>query len=288
MTISGGQSAAWRPMNPVPGASLEPRLADAAGAALPASLQVGDLRLALSEHRIHTLYQPIVRLADRRPVGLEVLARLDHPRLGTLAPGRFVQPMEAAGLAGELTEAVLVAALADWPPGQLAELDLTLSFNFPPEVLLSDAALTGLETARAAAGLAAGQIVIEMTENDPFADPAALSRAARRLRALGYGIAADDVSRAAADEPGLFELEFTVLKLDKSFVQDAADDPVAADRVRRLSHDAHAAGMSVTAEGVETEAQWAAMHALGVDLAQGYLISPPLSVAGIGGWHRAW
>jgi len=288
MTISLGQSAAWQGLGPVDAAPLQSAPADGTGAVFSPALQVGDLRLALDENRIHTLYQPIVRLADRRPVGLEVLARLHHPRLGTLAPGRFVQSMETAGLAGDLTEAVLVAALADWPPERLRELDLTLAFNFPPEVLISDAALTRLETVRTAAGVSANRIVIELTEEDPLADPAALSRAAGRLRALGYGIAADDVSREVAHNPALFQVGFTVLKLDKALVQNAADDPAIAELIRRLSHDARAAGMSVTAEGVENEEQWAAMHALAVDLGQGYLISPPVSAAAIRGWHRAW
>ena len=287
MTVSEAQSAAWRRESAIHAAPLVRGLADDAGAPFPA-LPVGDLWLALAENRIHTLYQPIVRLADRRPAGLEVLARLDHPRLGTLSPASFVPSMERAGLAGALTEAVLVAALADWPAERLAELELTLAFNFPPEILTSDAAVARLETVRVAAGLAANQIVIELTENDPFADPVALSRAVRRLRALGYGIAADDVGRDAADDAALFDIGFTALKLDKTLVQDAPTDPAAAALICRLSRDARAAGMSVTAEGIENEEQWAAVQALAVDLAQGYLISLPLSAAVARRWHRSW
>jgi EAL domain-containing protein (putative c-di-GMP-specific phosphodiesterase class I) len=249
---------------------------------------VGDLRLALAEHRIHTLYQPIVRLSDRHPVGLEVLARLDHPRFGMLVPGRFIQSMETAGLVGELTEAVMVAAFADWCPRELAELGLTLAFNLPPELLLNDAALSALDRLRAGAGVPAACVVIELTESDPLADLAALARATQRLRGLGYGIAIDDVSPGMGNEPGLFGVGFTALKLDKAVVQDAADDAAAADFVRGACRDAHAAGMSVTAEGVEDEGLWSTMQALGVDLAQGYLISPPLAAAATRTWHRGW
>jgi EAL domain-containing protein (putative c-di-GMP-specific phosphodiesterase class I) len=249
---------------------------------------VGDLRLALAEHRIHTLYQPIVRLSDRHPVGLEVLARLDHPRLGMLAPGRFIQPMETAGLVGDLTEAVMIAAFADWRAGDLAELGLTLAFNFPPEVLLNDAALGALDRLRAGAGVPAACVTVELTESNPLPDLAALARAAHRLRGLGYGIAIDDVSPEMGNEPALFGLGFTALKLDKTVVQDAADDAAAADFVCGACHAAHAAGMSVTAEGVEDAALWSAMQALGVDQAQGFLISPPVGAAAARAWHRGW
>ncbi len=288
MTISGNESAGWRREAPVYSTPREPDYAHDSVISTQPALQVGDLRLALAEHRIHTLYQPIVRLDDRRAVGLEVLARLDHPRLGMLAPGRFIQPMETAGLVGELTEAVMVAAFADWRAEDLAELGLTLAFNFPPEVLLNDTAVSALDRLRAGAGLCAGSVVIELTESSPLADLAVLSRAVRRLRGLGYGIAIDDVSREMGNDPGLFDVGFTALKLDKTVVQDSMDDAAASDFVRHACRDAHAAGMTATAEGVEDEALLLAMQALGVDLAQGYLISPPVSAAAIRSWHRGW
>ena len=288
MTISGSESAGWPHEVPVGPTPREPNPAHDLVIAVQASLQVGELRLALAEQRIHTLYQPIVRLSDRRPVSLEVLARLDHPRLGMLTPGRFIQPMESAGLVSELTEAVMVAAFADWGAADLADLGLTLAFNFPPEVLLNDAALTVLDRLRAGAGLSAASVVIELTESNPLADLAALARAALRLRGLGYGMAIDDVSPEMGNDPALFGLGFTALKLDKTVVQDAPDDPAAADFVRRACRDAHSAGMTVTAEGVEDEALWSVMQALGVDLAQGYLISPPLGATASRAWHRDW
>jgi EAL domain-containing protein (putative c-di-GMP-specific phosphodiesterase class I) len=96
----------------------------------------------------------MVRLSDRRPISLEVLARLEHPRHGMLAPEHFVPQMEDAGLARRLTERVAALAFGDHTR-YLAKLDLRLALNLPLDVLLDNAALSALDAQREAAGIAA-------------------------------------------------------------------------------------------------------------------------------------
>lgn len=288
MTTGGNESTIWRPGAAVRAIPLEAVLAREPAEREPLPLPIGELRSALVEQRVRARYQPIVRVSDCRPVALEVLARLDHPLLGVLPPDRFIRSMESAGLGRRLTEVVLARAFADWSAERLARLDLMLALNFPPDVLSDDAALSRLETLRAGAGIPAARLIIELTEGDPSADLAEIARAAEQLRALGYTIAIDDISREMHTHRALLGFAFTVLKLDKELVRDALTNPASAEFIRFVIFEAHAAGMSVTAEGVEDVAVWRAMEALGVDLAQGYLVGRALTAADVIGWHRDW
>jgi EAL domain-containing protein (putative c-di-GMP-specific phosphodiesterase class I) len=251
-------------------------------------MDLTELTAAMQGAMIETRYQPIIRIADRRPVGLEALARLNHPVRGTLLPDRFVPQIEDAGLAAELTGLVSARAFADLAGPFLAERGLWVSVNFPLDVLLQPAALDRLEEQRIAAGLAAGQIVIELTESRPVDDIPTLRRSLERLRVLGYGAAIDDVGPAVPRLAPLLDLPFTSLKLDKDLVQQVG----SSAEVRRFLADtiaqARAHGLTVVAEGVETDAIWEQMRQLGADEVQGFLAARPLPVAAVPIWWDAW
>jgi EAL domain-containing protein (putative c-di-GMP-specific phosphodiesterase class I) len=247
-------------------------------------LDVTELRLALAGGQVRTMYQPIVRVSDRCPVGLEVLARLADPVRGLLEPDQFVAGMEVAGLGRALFEAVIEAAFADWHGGGLGRLGVSLAINLPLDVLIEPGARDWLEGARARHGVPAERIVIELTESQPLLSMPELAVAAAALRALGYGLAIDDVGPDIRDHGPLLDLPFTVLKLDRALVQ-ATGEGTAPDFLRGVMVAARAAGLVVVAEGVEDEATWAAMAAHGVDHVQGYLVSRPLTAAGTVAWH---
>jgi EAL domain-containing protein (putative c-di-GMP-specific phosphodiesterase class I) len=251
-------------------------------------MELSELRAVLSDATIETRYQPIVRVADRRPVGLEALVRLNHPLKGQIRPDCFVPQIERAGLGAELTGLVCVRAFSDLSGCFLAGLDLRMSVNFPLDVLLMPAALERLEEQRAAAGVAADQIIVELTESQPVEDIPRLRRSLERLRTLGYGAAIDDVGPAVPRLERLLELPFSSLKLDKGLVRRAADAAEVCASIANTISTAKAHGMTVTAEGVETEASWRCMAALGVDEVQGFLVARPLPVAAVSVWREAW
>ncbi len=153
-----------------------------------------ELHDALTGTMIEARYQPIVRLADRQPVALEALARLNHPAHGTLLPDSFVPQLECAGLARELTEIVSARVFADLTGPAFVGCNLIVTLNFPLDVLLQPAALSRLDAQRAAAGIPASQVVVELTESQPVEDMVTLLRSLERLRTLGYGVSIDDVS----------------------------------------------------------------------------------------------
>lgn len=245
-----------------------------------------ELAQALNGATIETRYQPIVRLSDRRPIAFETLARLNHPREGTLLPDDFVPQIEDAGLAAQLTDLVASRAFADMQ-GPVGELGLLLSLNFPLDVMLVPAALARLEACRREAGVAPDRIIVELTESRPVHDLPALRRSVEHLRAGGYRVAIDDVVPDLLNLAELLKLPFTSVKLDKELVQQSGQE-LSAGFVRALAERAHDKGMLVIAEGVEDAAIWARIAALGADYAQGFFVARPLPATAVAVWHEAW
>ncbi len=243
------------------------------------------MRAALAGHRIRTLYQPVVRLRDRCPVGIEVLARLAGPDETLVGPDAFVPGMEAGGLGRALFEAVIGSAFDDWQSAGLGDLGVTLAVNLPLDVLIEPAARAWLEATRLRHRIAAESITLELTESQPLLGIPELAAAAAELRGHGYGLAIDDVGPDIRDHTPLLDLPFTILKLDRGVVQ-AATEPDAAAFIRGAIAEARLAGLTVVAEGVEDEATWQAMVAHGVDHVQGFLVSRPLTAAAMVAWHR--
>lgn len=259
-----------------------------AGLARSDRLSLAELHDALSGARIQTRYQPIVRIDNRAPIGLEVLARLEHPERGILPPDLFVPQIEEAGLAWPLTEAVVRRAFDDWGNGRLDALGLTLAINFPLDVLLIPDALIWLEEQRQAAGLKAEALVIELTESRPVTQITRLRKAIAKLRSIGYGLAIDDVGPELRDHQALLDLKFTALKLDKDLVRESPDSPVASRFLTQTITAARAAHLTIIAEGVEDHDIWRRMAGLGVDQAQGFLVARPLPANAVPLWHRDW
>ncbi|WP_428487894.1 EAL domain-containing protein [Rhodopila sp.] len=251
-------------------------------------LGLSELRAALDGTMIEPRYQPIIRMSDRHPIGLEALVRLSHPVAGVLLPSQFVPQIEDAGLAGQLTELVSGRVLADLLGPDLAGSGLRISVNFPLDVLLRPAALDRLEAQRVAAGIPASRIIVELTESKPVANVVTLRRSLEHLRGLGYGIAIDDVGPAVPRLAPLLELPFTSLKLDKDLVMRAIVSPETERFVATTIAQAKQHGLTVVAEGVETEETWARMLALGADEAQGFLAARPLPLAAVPIWLEAW
>jgi EAL domain-containing protein (putative c-di-GMP-specific phosphodiesterase class I) len=251
-------------------------------------MQPSELHAALTGTMIETRYQPIVRLADRAPVAVEALARLNHPARGMMLPHRFVPQVEDAGMATVLTEMVARRAFADMAAAALAQHKLHIAVNFPLDVLLVPQALALLDMQRRRDGITAEQVIIELTESQPVQDVAMLHTATSRLRNAGYQVVIDDVEPAVPQLAALLELPFTGIKLDKDLVQRMADDTASCDFVARVVDTAKGRGLTVTAEGVEHAATWDRLVGLGVDQAQGFLIARPLMAVAIPVWLRRW
>ena len=257
------------------------------GAGSAGHLPLADLHEALADGQISARYQPVVRIADRRPVALEVLARLEHPRLGTLCPDLFIPAMEAGGLGWPLTQAVVGRAFADWQAA-LQPLGLSLAVNFPLDALLLPQARDWLDRQCAASGIPPALVTIELTESLPVAPLEAVRTAVARFHAGGYVLAIDDVGPDVRDHRLLLDLAFGILKLDKNLVRGSADNAAARAFLADSIAAARAARLTIVAEGIEDMADWNRMAALGIEQAQGFLIGRPMAARDVAGWHAAW
>jgi EAL domain-containing protein (putative c-di-GMP-specific phosphodiesterase class I) len=253
-----------------------------------AGMRPGELDAALNSATFEASYQPIVRIADRVPVGFEALARLNHPTRGTLMPEWFVPQIEESGLAVRLTELLVDRALADLAAPLLAAGTLRLSLNFPLDVLLLPEALERLDGRRRDAGIPASRIVLEMTESRPVEDLDGLGVVLEKLRGDGYRVSIDDVLPAMPRLDELLQLPFGSLKFDRSVVQaldTSADMPAFMRRVIAMAQERR---LVIVAEGVEDVPTWQRIAALGVELAQGFLIARSMPADAVPGWLEAW
>ncbi len=251
-------------------------------------LTTSEVALTFRADQLECRFQPIVRLADRKPVGLETLVRMAHPERGTIGPDHFVPQIERGGLSLRLTEAVARTAMAEVNADFLEAHDLYLALNVPLDVLLFPEALIRIDAHRVLFGIPVGRLLIELTESRPVVDLPALAAAVGRWREAGYRVAVDDMGPEMMHQLDLFDLPFNLIKLDKQIVLRSEHDARARSYLQRTVDRAHARGLSVIAEGVENEAMWNRLFELGVENVQGFLIARAMPASALGAWLSAW
>jgi len=243
-----------------------------------------ELRGARERGELRLLYQPIVALASGRIVGAEALLRWDHPTRGLLRPAEFFPAAEAAGVMAEIAFFAVEDACrsaCDWPVVDEAVSLPLLSVNITPQLLTRREFLGRVEQAVASARLPPGRLVLELTEGAAVEDAPNTFAGLRRLRALGVRTAIDDFGTGYSSLSYLREMPVDILKLDKLFVDAVASDGDARMLTRGILELARALGKLVIAEGIEHEAQAAALRELGCTLGQGFRFSRPVSDAEI-------
>ena len=236
-----------------------------------------DLRLGLERCEFELNYQPILDLKSEHVCGFEALLRWRHPRLGMVAPDMFIPLAEETGLIvgiGEWALRTACAEAATWPAGVSVAVNLSTQ-------QFGDGNLTEtIDAALAASGVAPQRLELEITESVLLRDSRANLLTLRKLRERGIRIALDDFGTGYSSLGYLQRFPFSKLKIDRSFISGLPASDEGQAIVRSVIGLGQSLGMRVTAEGVETQAQYDWVRA-GCDEAQGYLISRPLSAAEI-------
>ena len=272
--VSGGKSL-WSARTPADlGRAL--REAAVAGRRRVPVMSTSDVAITFDSRNVECRFQPIVRLADRRPVGMETLVRLQHEEYGTIGPDQFIPQIERAGLSLRLTEAVAAAAMAAVDPALLNHHGLFISINLPLDVLLFPEALQRLDRHRCAHAIPVERVLIELTESRPVSDLEGLFKALTFWREAGYRVAIDDMGPEMMNQINLFDLPFNMVKLDKQVVLKSQTDPLARNYLKRTVGNAKSRALEVIVEGIENEAMWIRMREMGVEYAQGFLIARAL------------
>ncbi len=218
-------------------------------------------------------YQPIVELLTGAMVGVEALLRIQHPERGLLAPDTFITELEESDFADQIEAWVLTQACRDWAtPEGTGETGLTVNVSGK---LASSGHLC--RTVLAAVGnFPPSQLTVEMTERVMVHAGVAVTADIQCLADHGIGVAIDDFGTGYASLTYLQRLPLTMVKIDRSFVAGLGQNPRDDAIVRAVITLGTSLDMTVVAEGVETEAQSAALRSAGCPLAQGFLFSRPL------------
>jgi diguanylate cyclase (GGDEF)-like protein len=243
----------------------------------------GHLRRAIAEGELQMHFQPKVELAGGRVTGVEALMRWAHPTRGIVGPDEFIPVAEASGLIGQLTQLALSHALEQCRQWASDGLDVDVAVNAAAHDI-SDLAFPKL-VARALrrAGVGGERLVVELTESCIIPNERAALRSLASLRDLGVRVSLDDFGTGYSSLQILERLPVDELKLDRSFLPaDGHRSPVAPWIVGL----AHELGLSVVAEGVETDGALRSVAAMGCDHAQGYYFARPMPAGELHDWIR--
>ncbi|WP_421759186.1 putative bifunctional diguanylate cyclase/phosphodiesterase [Devosia sp.] len=235
-----------------------------------------DLRDALKQpDQLWVAFQPLFGREDGQILGAEALVRWSHPRLGHISPARFVAIAEGSGLIEPLGEFVLREACkvgAQWPGH-------TIAVNISPVQLRNPHFPDLVFKALAESGMRAQDLEIEITESILLDDENTIANSINAFREAGIQIALDDFGTGYSSLNYLKRYPLDRIKIDRSFTKQLDVAGPSNAIVQAMVTLAHALGIEVTAEGVETSEQHRTLLAMGCNTFQGYLLSPPLTAA---------
>ncbi|GAB3479547.1 diguanylate cyclase/phosphodiesterase [Amycolatopsis cihanbeyliensis] len=248
---------------------------------------VTQFRQSLEDGQVSVHYQPKVSLPNRHVQGVEALVRWQHPEFGKLDPDEFVPAVEAAGLIGVLTSFVLEQALRRVRKWLDEGLRISAAVNLSVRNLADAEFPAKVSAALGRFDVPPELLTFELTESGVMSDPQRALPILRELHALGIVLAVDDFGTGYSSLAYLRQLPVDQVKIDKSFVLGMGTDLGDLAVVRSIVELGHSLGLTVVAEGVEEDIARDQLEAMGCDVAQGYLISRPLSEERLEAWLQA-
>ncbi|GHD69957.1 transcriptional regulator [Jeongeupia chitinilytica] len=251
------------------------------GRALPIDNAVAadavDVLEGLIRKQFTAWYQPQHDIATARIVGVEVLARWNHPRRGVLPPSVFLDTIIESNWINHLNSILLEKALRAQAEWRKAGRNLTISFNLPVCLLAEESLPDRLLNIVESCGGDPGALMLELTETtvaDQFSDYLA---GAARLKLKGFKLSIDDFGTGYSSLFNLMSVPFDEIKLDRAFVHGAHKNPVARAALESSIALAKRLDIKVVAEGVEDPRDLALLQHQGCSTVQGYLFSRPMA-----------
>ena len=243
-----------------------------------------DLREALETDGLDVCFQPKVELATGVVRGAEALVRWNHPRLGRVRPDEFIAIAEHTGDIRALTMIVMRKALAECRGWRDFGLDLSVAVNLSARNLLDLHLVDDVSAAIDEAGVPPSTLTLELTESMVMSESQRSVDVLSGLHELGVRLSCDDFGTGYSSLAHLRRLPIGEIKIDKSFIARMAvdeSDRAIARSVLALGRDL---GLVTVAEGVESREGWDLLTKLGCDLAQGFVVCPPLTAQQFGEW----
>jgi diguanylate cyclase (GGDEF)-like protein len=246
-----------------------------------------DLRRALERDEIEVHYQPIVRLKDGAVAGFEALLRWRHPQIGAIPPDEFVAHAERSDLIVGLGRHALRQAAKDlsrWQQFFPSRPALYVSVNVTWRQIADETFARELGTILKRAGLAKESLRLEVTESAVMAGAESAEAGLKRLKEMGASLAIDDFGTGNSSLSQLARLPFDTIKIDRSFMTSARQDPAGAKVLASILSLAHELKLAVVAEGVESEEDATLLRAMGCEQGQGFVFGAPMPAAQIFGF----
>ncbi len=246
-----------------------------------------DLRSAIARNELELHYQPQVSFSKRSIVGLEALLRWNHPSLGAVPPGTFVQVAEEVGLIGEISAWVLERAcnqISEWQRNGVEPP--RMSINLSAHDFLRTDIVDTITACLDRHEVAPEALEIEITESIMMNDTAGVASKVRGLRSAGLSVAIDDFGTGYSALAYLQKFPVSTLKIDRSFVRDL-EGPMTNPIISAITGIARGFELDLVAEGVENIEQADALRTLGCDVMQGYLFARPAPAAAAEAWLRS-
>lgn len=238
-------------------------------------VMVADLRRAMEEKQFELYYQPKVSIKDNKLIAAEALGRWISEERGSVSPDHFIKVLEQNGLLDEYTYWAIETAMQQakyWSK----EHPIRVAVNLSPQTLMDPDFMDNIS--RIVGNISNGKfLTFEITENLFLSEYDSLSDVLAYVCELGINLSIDDYGTGYSSLSRLIKLPVTEIKIDQSFVKNVdtnKDDEVV---VRSTIELAHNLGLTVVAEGVESEAAMAVLRKYNCDVAQGYLVSRPIS-----------
>ena len=232
------------------------------------------LRKAIAQNELQLLFQPIVDRDNKAPVGFEALLRWTSHDYGSISPSIFIPIAEESALIHEIGDWTTDRALdgcSAWP-------DKYVSINFSPRQFLRDDFAERLIDRVSSKGINPCRVQIEITETAIFDDDGRAAHTLKKLRSAGFLIALDDFGTGYSSLFNIRNFALDCIKIDKSFVESMGREAQSAAIINAVAYLARSLGLTIVAEGVETEVQFQALRLAGCSHMQGYMFGEPMAI----------
>ena len=247
---------------------------------------IADLREAIQNNSLQLYFQPKLDLRSRRVLGAEALLRWQHPVHGFVSPETIVELAEQTGFISQLTYWVAENAMSQLIAWRARNIDLDISINISAHNLKDENFVLGIQNILLKHKFPRELLTLEVTENAMMSNPMLAVNSLSAFSDMGLGISVDDYGTGFSSLSYLSKLPVGELKIDKSFVIDMDKDARNETIVRSTIELAHNLGLTVVAEGIETELVWNMLRSYGCDKAQGFLMSKPLPAGEFEEWLK--
>jgi diguanylate cyclase (GGDEF)-like protein len=237
------------------------------------------LRTAIEADALRLVFQPELHLATGAITQLEALVRWKHPLLGDLSPAEFVPIAEHTGSSRLLTSWALSRAIRQMAQWRAAGLEINVAVNLSAPDIMDPQLVEEIQASLQEHAVQPSRLVLEITESAVMRDPTLAARHMHLLKLAGIRFAIDDFGTGHSSLAQLSRLPLDQLKIDRAFITHAHERPSDATIVKSTIELAHNMGLTVVAEGVESELAVLLLRAMGCDLVQGEHISKPLGPA---------